>query len=97
MPNDIVYVIKPDADPAELIYSLRSVEENFPHRYVWVVGSLPKGIKPDRYIKHQQVGRNKWDLIKSSMLRIIQEDELTDDFFWFNDDFFVMKPVQSVG
>ena len=95
MPNDIVYVIGPNTDPAELIYSLRSVEENFPHRFVWIVGSLPKGIKPDRYIKHQQVGRNKWDLIKSSMLRIVQEDELTDDFFWFNDDFFVMKPVRE--
>ena len=95
MPNDIVYVIGPQTDPAELTYSLRSVEKNFPHRFVWIVGSLPKGIKPDRYIHHDQVGRNKWDLIKSSMFRIVKEPELTEDFFWFNDDFFIMKPVKG--
>ena len=95
MLKDIVYVIGPQTDPAELTYSLRSVEVNFPHRLVWIVGTLPPGIKPDRYIKHEQVGRNKWDLIKSSMLRIIKETELTEDFFWFNDDFFIMKPVKE--
>lgn len=95
MLHDIVYVLKPDIDPAELRYSLRSVERNFPHRFVWFIGGQPEGFKPDGYIKHTQVGPTKWDLIKSSMLQVLKCDDITDDFFWFNDDFFVMKPEEN--
>ena len=45
---DVVYVLKSNIDPEELRYSLRSVEKNFPHRYVWFVGSQPEGFKPDK-------------------------------------------------
>lgn len=92
MPNDIVYILKETLDTDELRYSLRSVEANFPHRFVWFVGGQPAGFKPDRALPHQQTGANKWEMIRSSMLRVAQERDLTDDFFLFNDDFFVMKP-----
>ena len=94
MPNDIVYILKPDIVPDELRYSLRSLE-NFPHRKVFFVCGCPKGFKPDGHIKHQQVGKNKWDLIRSSMREALKCDEITEDFFLFNDDFFVMKPIRE--
>ena len=94
MPRDIVYILKPNASPSELVYSLRSVERNFPHRLVWFIGGCPKGLKPDRYIKHEQSGLNKWDRIRSSMFKIITEPELSEEFYLFNDDFFIMKPVK---
>ena len=95
MLHDIVYVLKPDMDPAELRYSLRSVEANFPHRKVWFVGGQPAGFEPDGRIKHTQVGQTKWAMIKSSMWKVTETSEVTDDFFWFNDDFFVMKPTEG--
>lgn len=88
---DVVYVLKSNIDPEELRYSLRSVEKNFPHRYVWFVGSVPEGFKPDKEIRHKQEGNSKWALIKSSLWKVIENEEITDDFYWFNDDFFVMK------
>ena len=88
---DVVYVLKEDIDPYELTYSLRSVEKNFPCRKVWFVGGQPKGFEPDGAIFHKQVGETKWDLIKSSLLKVLEEPDITEDFFWFNDDFFVMK------
>lgn len=91
--NDIVYILKPDTDPSELIYSLRSVEANFPHRFVWFIGGQPEGLKPDRAVPHIQTGADKWEYIRSSMLKIINEPELSPEFFLFNDDFFVMKKV----
>ena len=94
MPRDIIYILKPMKDAPELVYSLRSVERNFPHRLVWFIGSCPKGLKPDRFIPHDQAGQDKWSRIRSSMLKIITEPELSDEFFLFNDDFFVMKPVK---
>lgn len=95
MPNDIIYILKEKLTTEELKYSLRSVEENFPHRKVFFVGGQPKGLKPDVAIKHQQVGETKWDLIKSSMWKAVNSPELSEDFFLFNDDFFVMKRVEG--
>lgn len=92
---DIVYILKEDIQPAELIYSLRSVEKNFPFNKVWFVCGQPKGLKPDGRIIHEQVGKTKWDWIKSSMFEVLRNDEITDTFFLFNDDFFVMKPFKG--
>ena len=95
MPRDIVYILKEDIDPFELKYSLRSIEQNFPHRKVFFVCGEPKGLKPDVQIKHKQTGTNKWENTKSSLLKVIGCEEITEDFFLFNDDFFVMKPVKG--
>lgn len=93
--RDIVYILKDGITSKELVYSLRSVEKNFPHRYVWFVGGQPLNLIPDRRLKHEQQGPSKWDLIKSSMLEVIKQPELTDEFYLFNDDFFVMKPFEG--
>lgn len=93
--RDIVYIIKDDLPTTELKYSLRSVEANFPHRLVWFVGGKPDSLKPDRMLRHSQTGATKWDRIKSSMLEVVKQDELSDEFFLFNDDFFVMKPFEG--
>jgi len=93
--HDIVYILKPKQDTDELIYSLRSIEKNFPHRFVWFIGGQPEGLKPDRAVPHTQTGADKWERIRSSMLKIVTEPELTEEFFLFNDDFFVMKPQRG--
>ena len=93
--RDIVYIIKDGTMTEELRYSLRSIEKNFPHRFVWFVGGQPKGLNPDRLLRHTQHGANKWLKIKSSMLEVIKQEELSDEFFLFNDDFFVTKPVEK--
>ena len=95
MKHDIVYILRKDIDPYELTYSLRSVAKNFPHRKVWFVGGRPQGLTPDVMVEHEQSGSSKWDLIRSSMWKVINEEDLTDDFFLFNDDFFIMKPVKG--
>jgi len=95
MNRDIVYILKDDIATEELQYSLRSIEKNFPHRFVWFVGGQPQGLKPDRLVRHTQDGANKWLKIKSSMLEVVKQEELSDEFFLFNDDFFVTKPFEK--
>ena len=93
---DIVYILKQDMeDTNELRYSLRSIEKNFPFRKVWFVCGQPKGLVPDGRIVHRQHSDVKWERIKESMWQVIKNDEVTDDFFLFNDDFFVMKPFKG--
>ena len=92
---DIVYILRPDIQTDELRYSLRSVEANLPHRKVWFVCGQPDGFEPDGRIKHKQTGVTKWEKIRSSMWEVIDTSGVTDDFYLFNDDFFVMKPVKG--
>ena len=93
--RDIVYILKDGTMTEELRYSLRSIEKNFPHRFVWFVGGQPQGLNPDRVLRHAQFGANKWLKIKSSMLEVVKQEELSDEFYLFNDDFFVTKPLEK--
>lgn len=95
MPHDIVYILGERTNPYELIYSLRSVEKNFPYNKVWFVGGQPKGLEPDRRLPHVQTGNSKWSMIRSSFVKAIECPDVTDDFFLFNDDFFVMKKLKG--
>ena len=95
MPNDLIYILKADIDTEELKYSLRSVEKNFPINRVWFVGGQPEGLEPDIRLKHEQIGNCKWELIRSSMWKAVNDERLSEDFFLFNDDFFVMEPVDT--
>lgn len=95
MPNDLIYILKADIDTEELKYSLRSVEKNFPINRVWFVGGQPEGLEPDIRIPHVQIGNSKWEMIRSSMWKAVNAEDLTEEFFLFNDDFFVMKPVDT--
>lgn len=90
--RDIVYILRPDIDPSELIYSLRSIEKNFPHRKVWFVCGQPKRLEPDGRIEHTQTGESKWDKIKSSIVKVYDKtsvpenpDFLSTDDGTFND------------
>ena len=95
MKRDVVYILKRELDTDELKYSLRSVEKNFPINRVWFIGGQPKGFQNIVRLQHEQIGNCKWELIRSSMWKAINAEDLTEEFFLFNDDFFVMKPVYT--
>ena len=95
MKRDVVYILKRELDTDELKYSLRSVEKNFPIGKVWFIGGQPKGFQNVVRLQHEQIGNCKWELIRSSMWKAVNAEDLTEEFFLFNDDFFVMKPVDT--
>ena len=91
---DIVYFVKDTDTNEELRYSLRSLK-NFPHDKVWFYGGCPKGLKPDHHIKVDQDQPNKWSNIFKMFKMAVQNDDISSDFWLFNDDFFVMKKVNK--
>lgn len=95
MKHDIVYLLKNDCDSEELKYSIRSVVQNFPYRKLVIVGGCPSDIKPDIYIPDTQEGATKWERAMHSLKKVLDNDELTEDIWLFNDDFFIMDPVRS--
>lgn len=92
---DVVYILKNDIKPDELKYSLRSIEKNLPHRNVWFVGGQPNGLFPDNRIQMIQSGILKWEKARSSLIRACKNKDISERFWLFNDDFFVMKPVED--
>ena len=92
--KDVVYILR-EGKNEELVHSIRSVEKNFPHNRIVFVGGKPDGLSPDLWIKANQTS-DKWnnaqDLIKLACL----DDRLTKEIILFNDDFFVIKPVEKL-
>ena len=95
MKHDIVYILKNDVKPEELRYSLRSVCKNFPYRKIWFYGGKPEGIEPDEMVEVVQTGSNKWQRVNSTLRLICRNDKITEDFWLFNDDFFIMQQVND--
>lgn len=92
---DVVYILKIDAKPEELRYSLRSIEKNLEHGNVWFVCGQPVGLYPDNSIRMIQKGILKWERARSSLIAVCKNKDVSEKFWLFNDDFFVLKPVED--
>ena len=91
---DIVYFVKESTKNEELRYSLRSLK-NFPHGKVWFYGGCPKGLKPDIHVKVKQDRPTKWENIYKMFVMACKNPNISDNFWLFNDDFFIMKPIKE--
>ena len=92
---DVVYILRNDIEGDELRYSLRSLK-NLPHDLVWFFGGEPKGLKPDIQVALTQKGVSTWEKVCWTIQQACVNDSVSEDFYLFNDDFFVMKPVKEV-
>lgn len=92
---DIVYVLKNEPVNEELIYSLRSVMKNFPHKNIWFAGGLPDGLLPDNYIPCEQTSIKYYN-VHNLIEKIAFFLPVSDDFVLFNDDFFVLQKVKDL-
>ena len=91
---DIVYVLKEGSD-AEFRYSLRSLV-NFPHRRVWVYGWCPTWANGVFHIPMEPKGL-KWQNTSNMLKSAASNPQVTEDFVYFNDDFFIMEPIKELG
>lgn len=91
---DVVYVVGPGEDNEELRYSLRSLR-NLPHDTVWIAGYTPSWVTGVGRIPVEQAGgkyANGFANIRAACLH----PEVSEEFVYFNDDFFVLKPIESM-
>jgi hypothetical protein len=90
---DVVYICR-SGDNEELRYSIRSVVANLKHDNLWVVGQKPKWYTgnfievPDKRLKYVNARNN--------LKTIIDDNRISNDFVLMNDDFYVMKPIDTV-
>jgi hypothetical protein len=91
---DVVYVVGPKAQNEELRHSLRSLS-NLPHDRVWIAGCKPQWVTNVGFISVQQ-RLSKYQNSTANILAACAHPEVSDDFIYFNDDFFVMKPMEAI-
>ena len=93
--HDIVYILRNNIDTDEIKYSMRSVVKNFPFNSIWIYGGKSKGIEPDHYVKYMQSGDSRYMKVTNTIKEICQNDDITNQFWLFNDDFFIMQHVDE--
>lgn len=91
---DVVYVVRRGHRNDELRYSLRSLA-NVPHGRVWLAGHVPQWARAVGEIRMRQVG-SKHANAKDNLRAACEHPDVAEEFLYFNDDFFVMRPVPSV-
>lgn len=91
---DVIYPVRPGDDNPELMYSLRSLEANYPHDRVWIIGHKPAWLTDVEYIPgnfgdyHSNVYNN---------IRLACEHpDIAEDIVIFNDDFFITEPITDI-
>jgi hypothetical protein len=91
---DFVYICR-SGDNEELRYSIRSVVENIPHNNVWLIGGKPKWYSGP-YIKYENKYGNKFMNIQDALQVAAKTSDITDDFVYMNDDFFIVHKLESM-
>jgi len=90
---DVVYVLKRSDRNEELRFSLRSLA-NLPHDKVWAAGYRPRWANLDEIPVRQRL--NKFENSAANLRAACHDPRVSDDFAYFNDDFFVLQPLEQL-
>lgn len=96
---DVVFPVRPGDSNEELRYSLRSLAKHVPHHRVWIAGYRPSWVSGEvGYIPvHQYAPRTrKWANARANRWAACHHPEVSEQFYLFNDDMFVMQPVSEI-
>lgn len=94
---DVVYPLKRTDDCSELRYSLRSIEENMPHRDVWIISDhLPDWASPGLHLIPFLDTSTAFANVNAKLLAAIEEFRISDPFVFMMDDVFALHPVKTI-
>ena len=92
---DIVYTVKYDKINEELFYSLRSLC-NIPHDKVYIIGGCPYNLnlKHIKWIPAEAL-KTKYKTTTHNLEIAANLKELSEDFIWMNDDFYILQKIED--
>lgn len=92
--RDVVVMVRMGREYEELRYALRSLV-NIPHGKVWIYGGEPRWLTGAAHVPVRQgpVGHVNTARILTA---IAGNRALSDEFYWWHDDMYVMEPIETV-
>jgi hypothetical protein len=97
--TDVVYVLGTGSNwrNNEIRFSLRSVDKNLKGiGKIWIVGKKPPFVKNVNHVPYpDELANNADGNIIRKVLRVCQEESLTENFLFINDDHLIMKEVMA--
>lgn len=90
---NFVYICK-SGNNEELRYSIRSVINSFPDADIWLVGGKPDWYLGN-YIKVNQDSHKYVNAINNLQV-LCKSQEISDEFILMNDDFFIIKQINTI-
>jgi hypothetical protein len=91
---DVLYVVRPGERNDPLRMSLRSLA-NLPHHRVFIAGYCPSWVKNVTAVPAPRK-TDRFASIEANLLAGLKHPEISEQVIYFNDDFFVMEPIESV-
>jgi hypothetical protein len=84
-------------DDIELRYALRAIQKHLTDfRRVYIVGECPMFIHNVVHIPYPDKSKYKQKNIVNKILRACEEESLSDDFIFFNDDHYLLENVSAM-
>lgn len=93
-PPDVVIPVRPGDRNEQLRYALRTLQ-NTPHGTVWVAGHVPPWVRNVRPLPRTQE-LSAQENSSANLLVAASQPEMADEFLLWNDDFYLLRPVQRV-
>lgn len=89
---DVVYIYKQQKNEEELRYSIRSVCKNFSHRNIYVFcDKRPRWANENLKCILVESKNDKYYDVNNKLIKVCNTEEISDNFWLFNDDFFILK------
>ncbi len=94
---DLVYVYKESivSGSEELRYSLRSAQQHLTFDRVFLFGSPPDWLQNAEIVETPQQGNKIMD-VSYKIQQMVRNDEISDDFIFMNDDFFLLQDYPKI-
>lgn len=91
--RDVVYPLSPGpSDYSELRHSLRTLEANTDVEQVWFIGGKPNWLRSIHHVRTKQP-YSKWRNVRINIRTALENDRISDPFWFLNDDQYVLAPV----
>ncbi len=89
---DVVYIYKQQKNEEELRYSIRSVCKNFSHRNIYILcDKRPRWANKNLKCILVESKNDKYYDVNNKLIKACNTEEISDNFWLFNDDFFILK------
>lgn len=93
---DVVIPYKNEGSDLELRYTLRGIAKYLPHRNVFILGDLPDWVTNVYHIPRKEIATSSFDDVNKMVMQACQDERISDDFTFFNDDIFCLEPIKSI-